>query len=67
MIDFIDKTIARLMISRIEKGYGKRCGDFDAGCSTCHAWNVIDWLKGHIDLINDNWTERTILLHDDED
>lgn len=62
-----DIAKTRGFISMIKKGYGsERCETLDwedfptlrkrhkkpsGRCASCAAWEVIDWLEGHIDLI----------------
>ena len=29
----------------VEKLYGKRCKDYEAGCACCQAWNVYDTIR----------------------
>lgn len=39
----------------IMRGYGDDCrnsGDFSEGCASCRAGKALDWIEGHIDLIN---------------
>lgn len=47
------------VIKYIKKGWGADCADedpnwmFDAGCTSCHAKRVIQFLENHISLLEE--------------
>lgn len=55
MKDYLEIKFWEVAKWLIMRGYGDDCrnsGDFSEGCASCRAGKALDWIEGHIDLIN---------------
>lgn len=68
MINYIEKKVCLWLIKRLHKGYGGPCKTYDLDdlkdkslnvygretrCAACEANDVMKWLKGHVELLED--------------
>jgi len=49
--DRLEIVFFKVAIYLIHRGYGEACTDFDKDCGWCEANKVVEWMKRHIEIL----------------